>query len=33
MRKPVIPENMNDSNDLRNVYNPSKGPTRRDNYS
>jgi len=26
MRKPVIPENQNDSNDIRNVYNPDKGP-------
>ena len=26
MRKPLIPENMTDKNDLRNVYNPNKQP-------
>jgi hypothetical protein len=26
MRKPVIPENQNDSHDIRNIYNPNKGP-------
>lgn len=32
MRKPLIIENSADDNDLRNVYNPNKAPTRRENY-
>lgn len=31
MRKPLIWENANDSHDIRNTYNPDKGPTTR-NY-
>ena len=26
MKKPLIPENQTDKNDIRNVYNPNKGP-------
>ncbi len=33
MRKPLIPENQTDKDDLRNVYNPDKGNNSLGNYS
>jgi len=32
MRKPLIPENQRDENDLRNVYNPNKYQNHIGNY-
>jgi uncharacterized ParB-like nuclease family protein len=33
MRKPLTPENQNDANDIRNVFNANKGPTPSNFYS
>jgi hypothetical protein len=33
MRKPLIPENQTDKNDLRNVYNPNKYQNHIGNYA
>lgn len=32
MKKPLIPENMKDGDDVRNVYNPDKQPDPWHNY-
>jgi hypothetical protein len=32
MKKPLIPENMKDGDDVRNVYNPDKQPNPWHNY-
>lgn len=33
MRKPITPVDQTDANDIRNVYNPNKGPTPSNAYS